>query len=119
MRLYANPMELELAILNILRNAADSLISSKNQDPKIELIVQRINDTAILKVTDNGPLVSEKELEDMTVPLNSSKLNGLGIGLSLVRTIMENHGGNFDIEPLKYGGVCATLTLKIMEDQNA
>lgn len=113
--LFANPMELELAILNLLRNSADSLSSLNLKDPRIELIVRRTNDRAEIIIEDNGVLVSESELRDMQIPLKSSKDNGLGIGLSLVRSIMENHGGSLVLSARRNGGVSAMISLRILE----
>lgn len=114
-RLFANPMEFELAILNLLRNSADSLASLNHKDPKIELAVRRNGDFAEIEVKDNGAKVSEADLQAAVVPLRSSKENGLGIGLSLVNNIMENHGGSLVLHARKEGGVTAVLSLRILE----
>lgn len=114
-RLFANPMEYELAILNLLRNSADSLASLNHKDPKIELAVRRNGDFAEIEVKDNGAKVSEADLQAAVVPLRSSKENGLGIGLSLVNNIMENHGGSLVLHARKGGGVTAVLSLRILE----
>lgn len=114
-RLFANPMEFELAILNLLRNSADSLASLNHKDPKIELAVRRNGDFAEIEVKDNGVKVSEADLQAAVVPLRSSKENGLGIGLSLVNNIMENHGGSLVLHARKGGGVTAVLSLRILE----
>ncbi len=114
-RLFANPMEFELAILNLLRNSADSLASLNHKDPKIELAVRRNGDFAEIEVKDNGAKVSEADLQAAVVPLRSSKENGLGIGLSLVNNIMENHGGSLVLHTRKGGGVTAVLSLRILE----
>lgn len=114
-RLFANPMEFELAILNLLRNSADSLASLNHKDPKIELAVRRNGDFAEIEVKDNGAKVSEADLQAAVVPLRSSKENGLGIGLSLVNNIMENHGGSLVLHARKEGGVTAVLSLRVLE----
>lgn len=114
-RLFANPMEFELAILKLLRNSADSLASLNHKDPKIELAVRRNGDFAEIEVKDNGVKVSEADLQAAVVPLRSNKENGLGIGLSLVNNIMENHGGSLVLHARKEGGVTAVLSLRILE----
>lgn len=114
-KLFANPMELELAILNLLRNSADSLAALNHKDPKIELSVRRNGDFAEIEVKDNGAKVSQADLQAAAVPLHSSKENGLGIGLSLVSNIMENHGGSLALHARKEGGVTAVLSLRILE----
>lgn len=114
-KLFANPMELELAILNLLRNSADSLAVLNHKDPKIELAVRRNGDFAEIEVKDNGAKVSEADLQAAVVPLHSSKENGLGIGLSLVSNIMENHGGSLELHARKEGGVTAVLSIRILE----
>lgn len=114
-KLFANPMELELAILNLLRNSADSLAALNHKNPKIELTVRRNGDFAEIEVKDNGAKVSEADLQAAAVPLHSSKENGLGIGLSLVSNIMENHGGSLALHARQEGGVTAVLSLRILE----
>lgn len=114
-KLFANPMELELAILNLLRNSADSLAALNHKDPKIELTVRKNGDFAEIEVKDNGAKVSEADLQAAALPLHSSKENGLGIGLSLVSNIMENHGGSLALHARQEGGVTAVLSLRILE----
>jgi PAS domain S-box-containing protein len=95
-RLEADPTRLEQILWNLLNNAA------KYTDPggRIELIVERDGETVALRVRDNGIGIAPEMLPrvfDMFVQaerrLDRSQ-GGLGIGLSLVRNLVEMHGGS-------------------------
>lgn len=112
-----SPMEIELAVHNLLRNASDALATSHVHQPTICVAVSALaRDTTRscrITVADNGILLSASDIERMQQPLESSKPDGLGIGLSLVRTIVENHGGKMEFRAVPAGGLAVTLILPL------
>lgn len=84
-------LELELAVVNLLRNAREA--TKAQPDGRITLSLFREGKTLVLAVTDNGPGLSDERLEELSLPVTSSKPNGLGLGLTIVRHLVERHEG--------------------------
>ena len=109
------PLELELAVLNLLRNAADSLKAAPVERPAIAVRLDREGDCYEISVIDNGRKISPERLRQIETPLSSTKENGMGIGLSIVRSIAVNHGGRLLLAANPAGGLRAVLRLPLME----
>ena len=111
--IFADSMEIELAVLNLLRNAADALHADKTPRPEIRASANKIDGFCFIRISDNGSPLSEKKLQGLGTPLQSTKPSGLGLGLVLVRTIVENHGGKLLFEAGPKGGLSAVIQLPL------
>ena len=96
-----NPLEFELVIINLLRNARHRHFkSSVSSNPKVDLTIRRSDNSAMITIEDNGHIEKET-IEKLSEPTNSTKADGLGLGPQIVRSIIENHGGKiFFLKPL-------------------
>ena len=109
-------LEIALALVNLIKNAAEA--SAFRHDPKI-LVEIELNDednAATVFVCDNGKPLSDEDLLKLAKPAKSRKPNGLGLGISIVRTIAESHGGRVEFSPSKdpvYTGLRAALILPL------
>ncbi|MEX0646003.1 MAG: ATP-binding protein, partial [Parvularculaceae bacterium] len=97
------------------KNALDA---TEGQEERKIRIAAEIGPSLELFVEDNGPGVSPAIRERLFSPFTSSKAKGLGIGLSICRTIIEGHGGSLDIaddakRPDLLGGACFKITLPL------
>jgi two-component system nitrogen regulation sensor histidine kinase GlnL len=111
-------------VLNVVRNAAQALLSAANggRGGTIELRTRTVRQVTIarqrhklaleLQVIDDGPGVPEEIRDRVFNPLVSGREGGSGIGLALVQTYVQNHGGvvEFDSRP---GRTLFTLLLPL------
>ncbi len=102
-------IEIELAVLNLLRNSADALREGQTEKPVICASLQQRDETIEICVEDNGPKISAEAFELLVEPLLSNKAGGLGLGLSIVRSIVTGHGGRLLLEPRPAGGLSAKI----------
>lgn len=87
----ADAVPLEQVLLNLLDNACDAAIH--NAKPHIWLEVSADEQQVVLQVKDNGPGLSEEELQRLFEPFYTTKDNGLGLGLTISKRIMESFDG--------------------------
>ena len=95
------------ALINLLKNAHEAGGSTD----AIELAVSESATEYRIEVRDRGPGMSEVVMSQALLPFYSTKRNGTGLGLVLVREIAEAHGGHIRLSNRDGGGLCATLTL--------
>jgi signal transduction histidine kinase len=118
------PIRLTQALINLLTNAVESIVSTPvqpdpskpaSQPPRAGDITLRYvdePDAAGIAVDDTGPGLSEEASRRASEPFFTSKAQGTGLGLSLVRAIMGEHDGRFDLAPGPGGrGASARLLL--------
>jgi two-component system sensor kinase FixL len=117
---FGDPTQIRMILVNLVKNALDALTG---QSERLVLIRTRLGDAVTVEVLDNGPGVSEEMSRSLFDPFSSSKENGLGIGLSICRTIAEGHGGTLRYVPPAdqdegLGGAMFQLTLPLSEDED-
>ena len=112
----ADDWEIELALLNLLKNSADAFteIHPAMRDEGEDVIRIRIEDhedTWWIRVIDNAKLVDESFTEQFFQKLETTKAHGLGLGLSIVSSLAERHAGRVWAEPNPGRGVIVTIEL--------
>lgn len=91
-----DPVQVGQVVLNLVRNSAEAM---KGQQGTITLTSFREADKIVVSVADTGPGVSPDTSEMLFEPFHSSTTSGMGIGLSLCRSIVEAHDGKIWLEP--------------------
>ena len=96
-----NRLEMELVIYNLLKNGAAAM---RNCEEK-RLVVRVQSDDGYVKISirDFGPAVDDRTYEQLSKPVASVKPDGLGLGLTLCRGIVEQHGGRLCFERMRRG----------------
>ena len=93
-------VQLQQVILNLLVNAIDAMRDNGARRRKIAVASIRDNaDTVTVEVRDSGPGVDPAQAERLFEAFYSTKDDGIGMGLSISRSIIEAHGGRLWVEP--------------------
>jgi C4-dicarboxylate-specific signal transduction histidine kinase len=101
-------LQIEQVIINLVRNSIDALADAGRYDGRVTVEAERVgNDKIIIRVRDNGPGFDDDLAERASSPFTTTKQNGLGLGLSLSRSIVEAHGGRLLIDSSSSGAVVA------------
>ena len=106
----ANRIEIEQVLINLMKNAIDSMRSS----PRRELcIATRVIESGSILVTvgDTGKGVLAEDMERIFNPFQTSKKDGLGLGLAICRSLIENYGGKIWAEQKEDAGIEFNFTL--------
>ena len=112
LQVCGSPLEVELVVGNLLKNASDSLKSIHRKKPFITVRVFKANGYAYVEVSDNGG--GTKTSEEI---LKSEKSDGLGLGLVIVKSIAEAHGRKFALQ-LNTSGAKAIFTIPLSGEDN-
>jgi C4-dicarboxylate-specific signal transduction histidine kinase len=99
--------QIQIAVVNLLRNALEALESSGSAPAVVEVSLERRADTVVLTVADNGP--GFQSPETALEPLATSKPSGSGLGLFVVQTTMDNHHGRVVVGRSPLGGAAVQL----------
>ena len=91
--LYADEVLIEQVLVNLLRNAIDAMIDSGQQNLTIKILTACVDNDILITITDNGPSLSCDMLNKIFVPFFSTKETGMGLGLSICKSIIDSHHG--------------------------
>jgi len=109
----ADKVQIQQVVLNLIRNALDAMVGA----PHRELLLSSAwmeDEIAMITVADTGPGVSPEVGGQLLRPVITTKSAGMGVGLSISRTIIEAHGGRIWVEPNATGtGAVFKFTLKL------
>jgi PAS domain S-box-containing protein len=99
--------QLKQAFLNVLLNGIQSIGKSGT----LSVSTYRQADNVCARFADSGSGIAEEVMERLFVPFSTTKKNGVGLGLSITRCIIENHGGAIHAANAKSGGAVFTVSL--------
>lgn len=92
-RVFGDRIQLQQVVLNLLMNACDAVVPADIGQRRVTLTTAAADGRVMVSVADRGIGVSDEQLEKMFEPFFTTKRDGMGLGLSISRTIMDSHGG--------------------------
>jgi C4-dicarboxylate-specific signal transduction histidine kinase len=104
-------VQLQQVILNLVMNGVDAMKDTPTENSIVSIRTSRVEDFAELSVSDRGPGIPEDKLKEVFEPFYTSKAEGMGMGLSIARTIIEAHNGSISAKNRDHGG--ATFRIKL------
>jgi two-component system, LuxR family, sensor kinase FixL len=109
-------IQIQQVILNLIRNAIEAMQETTQRELTIST-AQADEEMAQVSVADTGCGIAEEIASQLFQPFITTKAHGMGVGLSISRTIIEAHGGRLWVEPNPGGGTIFRLTLKAMSKE--
>jgi two-component system sensor kinase FixL len=106
----ANRTELEQVLINLIKNAIDSMAASPRRELRITTRVIE-SGAVMVSVRDTGKGIAADELDKVFNPFQTSKKEGLGLGLAICRSLIESYGGQIWAEQNGDGGAEFNFTL--------
>jgi two-component system nitrogen regulation sensor histidine kinase NtrY len=113
LRISADEAQLKQVLINLVKNATEALQGTEH--PRIEISVKRVLHQVSFDIYNNGPPIPPEIIEKIFVPFFSTKADGSGIGLSLSRQIISNHGGQISVESEEDKGTTFRVRLPALD----
>lgn len=114
---FADPLNVDLVLMNLLKNAEEAVRNQSNAEIKVE--IKNAGADALVIIDDNGPKMSDEQFASLRNLGQSSKKDGLGLGLAIVRELLEANGGSLKLVRIPAGGLRCIASLPIaLEDKN-
>ncbi|BBI99706.1 hypothetical protein FGKAn22_13990 [Ferrigenium kumadai] len=106
----ANRVEIEQVLINLMKNAVEAMSASPQRELSIATRVAESGDILVM-VRDTGCGIVADDMDKIFNPFHTSKQDGLGLGLAICRTLVENYGGRIWVEPGRDSGTDFNFTL--------
>lgn len=106
-------LELQFIAHSLIKNAAEAAEESPTGYAVVRIECGLEMDCFVCRIVDNGPQLSETDFERLRTPLLSSKQDGLGLGLTVTRSLLEKYRGHLSFERMADGGILTTLQLPL------
>jgi two-component system sensor kinase FixL len=105
-----DPVQIQQVVLNLVRNGCDAL-ADETTHRIVEITSRRRDREVELSVCDTGPGVAPDVADRLFDPFFTTKGEGIGMGLTISRSIVEDHGGRLSWRANEPRGACFTFTL--------
>lgn len=106
-------VEIEQVLLNLFKNAIEAMHSCPRRELHIVTSPAAEHGFALVAVSDTGKGILPAEVDNLFNPFQSTKREGLGLGLAICRTTVENHGGRIWVDPQRELGAEFFVTFPV------
>ena len=107
--LRLDPLQIEVVVQNMVHNAIDAVAQTRSPGSVTVELARTDDGGVIVSVVDTGHGIAPGDAERLFEPLSTTKAQGMGMGLTISRAIVEAHGGRMWIEPAPRGRVHFSL----------
>jgi C4-dicarboxylate-specific signal transduction histidine kinase len=109
----ADNIQLQQVLINLIVNAIDAMEPMDKSQRRVAVRTARNGDSAEIEIVDSGPGILAGKLSEVFDPFYTTKPNGMGMGLSIARTIIEAHGGQISAENQAKQGALFRISLPL------
>jgi signal transduction histidine kinase len=113
LHIRGDPVQLQQVILNLIINAMDAISGAQAKEREVSVTTVLSGGRAEIRLADAGPGIAAGDLQNVFNPFFTTKPQGMGMGLAIVRTIIEAHHGQIIAENQQSRGALFTIRLPI------
>jgi two-component system, LuxR family, sensor kinase FixL len=108
-------IQIQQVLVNLIRNAVEAMATTERKEMEVGVVAT--GGTVEIRVSDTGEGLAPQVAQRLFQPFTSTKSQGMGLGLSVCRAIVEAHEGRIWTEPNPGGGTVFRFTLPAVEEQ--
>lgn len=108
---HADAIHIQQVLVNLIRNAMDAMAGCSPPERRLIVHTAKAGDHVRFSIADSGSGLNPEMESKLFQPFQTSKTNGLGLGLAISRTVIESHGGAISAAPNPKGGMTFFFTL--------
>ncbi|WP_051024050.1 PAS domain-containing sensor histidine kinase [Thiorhodovibrio frisius] len=112
-------VQIEQVLLNLVRNALDALAEQSPEDRRLSIATRAADGTALVSVADSGPGIAPSRMVRLFDPFFTTKETGMGMGLPISQTILDNHDGRIWADSSPGQGACFFISLPVLDVKEA
>jgi len=113
-QIHGDRTQLQQVILNLIKNGIDAMNSNPPRTKRLRLVTSFDGDSVVsLSIQDTGPGIGATDRDHIFDPFFTTKSDGMGLGLPICRTIVQNHGGSLRLTSTDSGGSSFEVALPI------
>jgi C4-dicarboxylate-specific signal transduction histidine kinase len=110
-RVFVDRVQLQQVVINLIKNAIDAMTTVTDRARILRIRTGRNDGEVIISVADSGVGINPDDVDKMFAPFFTTKSQGMGIGLSICRNIIETHGGRLRAAPGPSHGTVLEFTV--------
>ena len=113
----ADRIQIQQVLMNLIRNAIEVMVESPNRRELEIATVSNVDEMIEVSVSDTGAGLAPEVATHLFQPFVTTKRKGMGLGLSICRTIVESHGGKIWVDSRPEGGTIFRFTLRAAKEE--
>jgi PAS domain S-box-containing protein len=118
LKVIVSRVQIQQVLLNLVRNAMEAMQEVEKRELLLKADLLENGEMAQVSVRDTGGGIAPAVLEKLFTPFTTTKKNGMGVGLSICRTIIEAHGGKIWADTTPGDGTTFHFTLKAITERD-
>ncbi len=115
--LMLDRLQIKQTLVNLISNGLDAMENTAVEDRQLTIRTRHVSKAVTIAVEDQGSGIPEELAGQIFTPFASGKTTGMGLGLAISRTIVEEHSGQLNFDARTGGGSIFTLVLPITENE--
>jgi C4-dicarboxylate-specific signal transduction histidine kinase len=100
-----DPVQLQQVLINLVVNATEAMRHAADRTRELLIRSAKTPEGVLVQVQDSGPGIKPEAAERIFEPFFTTKAEGIGLGLSISRSLIESHGGHLSVAPASRGAL--------------
>lgn len=115
-KIFMDKIQIEQVVVNLLRNAAEAMEHASRRELSVSTSLHN-RSSVVIKIADTGHGLDDDVQRKLFQPFVTTKEKGMGMGLSICRSIIEAHGGRISAHPNPGGGTIFQFSLPVVREK--